>query len=73
MLRIPHCLDTLRAGGALLRNIIFLLLVLISVKRLSKIQGLVLLKGLGKLKKFGDLIGIRTRDRPACSTMPPAP
>jgi hypothetical protein len=35
--------------------------------RLSKLQGLVRLEGLGKLKKFNDLIGSRARDFPACS------
>jgi hypothetical protein len=28
------------------------------------------LEGLGKLKKSNDLIGIRTRDLPACSVVP---
>jgi hypothetical protein len=38
------------------RNVIFLLLVLTSVKRLGKPQGLVQLEGLGKLKEFINLI-----------------
>jgi hypothetical protein len=58
----------LRTGRAVLpRNIIFLLLVLISVKRLSKPPGLVRLEGLGKLKKFNNFIGFRTCNLPACS------
>jgi hypothetical protein len=31
------------------------------------------LEGLGKLKKFNDLIGTRARDLPACSTAPQPP
>jgi hypothetical protein len=81
MLRITQCLDIrLTDGGGVVslthlqgftpRNIIFLLLVLISVKRLSKPQGLVLLEGLGKLKKFNDLISNGTRDLWPCSIAP---
>jgi hypothetical protein len=73
MLRIPHCLDNrltdsvrlsaLRTGRALLpRNITCLLLVLISVTRLSKPHSLVRPKGLGQLKNFIHFIGSRTRD-----------
>jgi hypothetical protein len=55
-------LSALRTSRALLpRNIIFLLLVLISVKRLSKPQGLVRPEGLGKLKKYIHLIGVSNR------------
>jgi hypothetical protein len=55
-------LSSLRTGHVLLpRNIIFLLLVLISFR------GLVLLEELGKLHKLIYLIGFRTRDLPACS------
>jgi hypothetical protein len=66
MFRIPHCLDSLltdggrfwalRTGRALLpRNIIFLLLIIISVRGLvNPIQ----------------LIGSRTRDLPACNIVP---
>jgi hypothetical protein len=54
-------LSALRTGRALLpRNIIFLLLVLISVKTsMSKLQGIVRPEGLGKLKKFIHLMGFR--------------
>jgi hypothetical protein len=31
---------------------------------------MVRLDGLGKMKEFNDLIGTRTRDLPACSTVP---
>jgi hypothetical protein len=48
------------------RNIIFLLLVLISV-RLSGSQILVWPEGLHKLKKFIHLIGSQTRDLLACA------
>jgi hypothetical protein len=46
---------------------------------LSKLQGLMRMEGLGKLKKFSDLIESRTLDLPACriapqpSTLPRAP
>jgi hypothetical protein len=51
-------LSALRTGRALLpRNIIFLLLILIYVRRLSKPQDLVRPEGLGTLKKFIHLIG----------------
>jgi hypothetical protein len=59
-------LSALSTGRALLpRNIILLLLVLISVKRLSEPQGLVRLEGSDKLKKFIHLIGSRIRDLPS--------
>jgi hypothetical protein len=61
----------LHAGRPLLpRNIIFLLLVLISVKRLSKSQGLLRPEGLGKFNKFINSIGFRTLVLPACNTAP---
>jgi hypothetical protein len=63
-------LIALRVGRSLLpRNIIFLLLVLVSVK--AEPQGLLRLEGLGKLKKkkLNYLVGSRTRDLPACSIM----
>jgi hypothetical protein len=44
--------------------------MLISVKRLSELQGLVQPEGLGKLKKFIHLIRSRTRDLPLYSIMP---
>jgi hypothetical protein len=49
---------------------IFLLLILISIKRLSKPQGLVRLEVLGKLENFIHHITSRTRDLPACSIVP---
>jgi hypothetical protein len=82
MLKIPHFLDnrltdggkvvSLRTGRGLLpRNIILLLLVLISIRGWVN-QGLVLLEGLGKMKECTSihLIGTRTRDLPACSIVP---
>jgi hypothetical protein len=64
-------LSALRTGRALLpRNIIFLLLVLIYVKGLSKPQCLVRPEGLGKLKKIFNLIRSRNRGLPACSVVP---
>jgi hypothetical protein len=45
-----------------------MLLVLISVKSLSKPQGLVRPEGLGKLIKIVHLIGSRTRDLPVCNS-----
>jgi hypothetical protein len=38
--------------------------------RLSNLQGLVRLQGLGKLIKFDDLIRSETRNLPACSIVP---
>jgi hypothetical protein len=64
-------LSAIRNGRSLfIGNISFLLLILISVKRLSKPQGLLRLEGLGKLKKCNELIGSGTRDLPACSVVP---
>jgi hypothetical protein len=51
-------LSALRTGRALLSRIFFLLL-------LSKPQGLVLLEGLGELRKIIYVVGSRTRDFPA--------
>jgi hypothetical protein len=60
-------LSTLRTGRDLLPRIIFLLLVLISVRACVKLQGLVQQKGLGKFKKkFVLLIGFGTRYLAAC-------
>jgi hypothetical protein len=60
-------LSDLRLGRSLLpRNIIFLPMVLLSV-RLSKPQGLLLMKGLGKLKKCIRIVGTQTRALPASS------
>jgi hypothetical protein len=53
MLGIPHYLDNRLTGtgrALLARNIIFLFLELIYVKRLSKPQGLMRPEGFGKLK-----------------------
>jgi hypothetical protein len=59
-------LSALSTDRALLsRNIIVLFLALISVKSLTKPQGLVRLEILDKLKKLIHLIGSRTRDLPA--------
>jgi hypothetical protein len=72
MLRIPHCLDSRLTDGDKVvspthpsrftphRNIIFMFLVLISVR--SKPQELVRPEGLGKFKNH--LIGNRTLDLP---------
>jgi hypothetical protein len=61
-------LEALRTGRTLPpRNIIFLLLVIISVTRPSKPQGLVRPEGLGKLKKIVHLIWSRTHDYPGYS------
>jgi hypothetical protein len=73
MLRIQHCLDNrLTDSGKVVspthrpqftsQKHYFLLLVLVSVKRLSERQGLVQPEGLDKLKKFIHLIGSRIRD-----------
>jgi hypothetical protein len=60
-------LSALHTSRALLpRNIIFLLLILVSVRGLVNLGGLVWLEGLSKLKKI-DLTGSRTNDLPACS------
>jgi hypothetical protein len=64
-------LSALRTRRTLLpRNIIiFMFLVLISVKRLSKPQGLVRPEGLGKFKK-NHFLRYQTRDLPVCSIVP---
>jgi hypothetical protein len=81
MFKIPHCLDNwLTDGGEVVsltrrprstpqKHFFFLFLVLISVID-PRAQGLVWLEGLGKLKKFNDLIRTRICDIPACSIVP---
>jgi hypothetical protein len=44
--------------------------IIFCILRLSKPQGLLRLEGLGKLKKFNDLIQSQTRDLPSCSIVP---
>jgi hypothetical protein len=67
---MPVRLSALCTGRAVLyKNIVFLLMVLISVRG-SKPQGPVRQEGLGNLKKFIHLIWSRTRDLPACSVVP---
>jgi hypothetical protein len=76
MLRIPHCLDIwLTYGGEVVSLMRQLrptpqkwFLVLISVR--GWVNPGHRLEGLGKLKKFSDLIGIETCSLPACSIMP---
>jgi hypothetical protein len=63
------CQPCAPAAALLPRNSIFMLLVLISVKRLSKPQGLVRPEELGKLIKIIHLIGSRTRDLPVCNSV----
>jgi hypothetical protein len=61
-------LSALSTDSALLsRNIICLLLVIISVRDLVNPRGLVRLKGIYELKKVIYLIGSQTRDLPSCS------
>jgi hypothetical protein len=64
-------LSALRARRALLhRNFFFSVSGTHFCKGLSQPQGLVLLEGLGKLKKSIHIIGTRTPDLPACSILP---
>jgi hypothetical protein len=81
MLRIPHCLDSrLTDGGQFVspthrsrstpQKHNFSASGTRFCQRLSKPQGLVLLEGLGKLKKLNCLIGSRTHYLPSCSIVP---
>jgi hypothetical protein len=81
MLRIPHCLDNQWTDGGKVvnpahrprftpQNIIFLLLVLISVRGRVNPKAVVELEGLDKLKKFIYLNGSQTHDHPDCSIVP---
>jgi hypothetical protein len=83
MLRIPHCVDNrLTDGGKVIspmhpphftpqKHYYFNVSGTHFCYRLNKFQGLVLLKGLGKMKKkIIHLIAYRTRDLPACSIVP---
>jgi hypothetical protein len=63
-------LSVLSTGRALLpRNIIFLFLILISVTDWVNLSAIARLEEVGKLKKFSGLIGNRTFDFTACSTV----
>jgi hypothetical protein len=81
MLRIPHCLHSRLTNGSEVVGLTHRprstprINLVISVsgtqfcQRLSKLQGLLRLEGLGKLKKFSDHFGCGTRDLPACSVV----
>jgi hypothetical protein len=81
MLRIPHCLDNrLTDGGKVVsplhrprstpqKHYLYAFGTHFS-SRLSKSQGLLLLDGLGKLKKKIHIMGSRTRYLPVCSIKP---
>jgi hypothetical protein len=77
MLRIPHCLDSwLTDGGKVVspthwlcstpQKLFYSASGTHFCQRLNKPQGLVWLEGLGKSKKFNDLIGTRSHDLPIC-------
>jgi hypothetical protein len=81
MLKIPHCLDNrLTYGGKVVslthrphstpQKHFLSASGTYFCQRLSKLQGLVRLDGLGKLKKFNYFIRSRTRDLPSCSIVP---
>jgi hypothetical protein len=80
MLRIPHCIDSrLTGGGQVVSPRLrprstpqnhFSASGTLFCYRLSKLQGLVLPEGLGKLKKFIHLILSRTLDLPAGNKEP---
>jgi hypothetical protein len=62
-------LSELRADRALLPGIF---LVFVSARDCVNCRAIVLLEGLGELKKLNYLIGNRTRNFPACSVVPQA-
>jgi hypothetical protein len=81
MLRIPRCIENRLTGGAEVVSVTFWPFSttqehFLSASGthycfwLSKLQGLVRLEGLCKLKKFNDLIGSQIRNLPACSMLP---
>jgi hypothetical protein len=79
MLKIPHCLDNRITDGGKVspthrlrstpQKLYFYATGTHFCYRLSKPQGPVRPEGLGKLKKFSQLIGSRNRDLPAYSTV----
>jgi hypothetical protein len=83
MFRIPHCIDDRFTDDSEVVGLtnrprsvpdtsLFLALVLISVRGLSKPSDQVWPEGLDKLKTFNDIIGSRTSDLPTCKTVPQA-
>jgi hypothetical protein len=84
MLRIPHCIGSLHTDGGEVGEVFSLTHRLRSTpqvhflsvsnthfcQRLSKPLSLLPLEGLNTLIKLSDVIGLRIRDPPACSTLP---
>jgi hypothetical protein len=62
--------SALRAGRPLPPERFLVLISLISVRDRVDPRAIMLLEGLGQLKKSNDLIGDRIRDLPACSIVP---